>query len=175
MALVKTIRGNVTPKFGENVFLADNATVIGEVTLGDNCTIWFNTVLRADVNYIKVGDNTNIQDLACVHGSYQTHPTNIGSNVTIGHQAMIHGCTIEDNCLIGMGATLLDGVVVKEGAMVAAGAVVLENTVVESGTIYAGVPAKKVKEIGDRKEMIGRIGESYYKKYATWYKEEDEK
>ncbi|GJM61043.1 MULTISPECIES: gamma carbonic anhydrase family protein [Persicobacter] len=173
MALIKTIRGNVSPKFGKNVFLADNATVIGEVELGDNCSVWFNAVVRGDVHYIKVGDNTNIQDLACIHCSYQTHPTTIGSNVTIGHKAMIHGCTIEDNCLIGMNSVLLDGVVVKEGAIVAAGAVVLENTVVESGTIYAGIPAKKVKEIGDRKEMIQRIGENYYQKYATWYKEEE--
>jgi gamma-carbonic anhydrase len=170
MALILPVR-NCMPSFGENCFLAPNATIVGEVIMGDYCSVWFGAVVRGDVHYIKIGNHTNIQDNVTIHGTYQTAPTNIGNYVTIGHNAVVHGCTLEDHCLIGMGARILDNARVETGAIVAAGAVVLENTVVESGWIYAGVPAKKVKQVGDRKEMIERIGKNYIK-YASWFKEQ---
>jgi len=171
MALIKSVRG-FTPKMGEDCWLAENSTVVGEVIMGDQCTVWFNAVIRGDVNYIKIGDRTNIQDNATIHGTYEKAPTNIGSDVSIGHNAMVHGCTLEDQVLIGMGAMVMDGAVVKTGAIVAAGAVVLENTVVESNTIYAGVPARKVKDVeGKNREMLLRIANNYIK-YANWFKDE---
>lgn len=169
MALIKSVKG-ITPKFGNNCFLADNATLTGEVELGDNCSVWFNTVLRGDVHYIKIGNNVNIQDCAVVHCTYQKHPVNIGNNVTIAHSAIIHGCTIKDNVLIGMGAIIMDGAVIESNCVVAAGSVVLENTVVESGSVYAGAPAKKIKPISKEllEGQIERIAKNY-SMYASWY------
>ena len=146
MALIKSVRG-FTPVFGKNIYLAETATVIGEVTMGDDCSVWFNAVVRGDVHWIRIGNKVNIQDGAIIHCTYQKAPTTIGNNVSIGHNAIVHGCTLEDNVLVGMGAIVMDHVVVEKNSLIAAGSVVLENTIVESGTIYAGVPAKKVKEI----------------------------
>lgn len=169
MALIKPVRG-IEPKFGKDCWLADNATVVGEVEMGDQCTIWFNAVVRGDVNYIKIGNKTNIQDNATIHGTFEKAPTNIGNNVSIGHNAIVHGCTLKDEVLIGMGAIVMDNAVVEEGAIVAAGAVVLQNTIVEANTIYAGVPAKKVKTVGpENREMQSRIANNYIK-YAGWFK-----
>ncbi len=141
MALIKTLR-DISPQFGKKCYLAETATVIGDVVMGDECSVWFNAVIRGDVNSIRIGDRVNIQDGAIVHCTYKTAPTTIGNSVSIGHQAMVHGCTLHDNVLIGMGAIVMDHVVVHSGSIIAAGAVVLENTVVESGWIWAGVPAK---------------------------------
>lgn len=172
MALILKVRGK-TPQIGKNCFLAPNCTLVGEVILGDNSSVWFNTVLRADVNYIKIGHHCNIQDNATIHCSYQKAATTIGNYVSIGHNAVIHGCTLEDNVLIGMGAIVMDNAVVESGAIVAAGAVVLENTVIEKGWIYAGTPAKKVKFAGNSNELIERIATNY-SKYASWYSPDDE-
>src|SRR6185295_6391887 len=156
MALIKSVRGN-TPKFGLNCFLADNATVVGEVSMGDNCTVWFNAVVRGDVHSITIGNNTNIQDGAIIHCTYQKAKTVIGSNVSIAHSAIVHGCTVEDNVLIGMGAIIMDVAVIGSGSVIAAGAVVLPGTIVEPGSIYAGMPAKRVKAIGqEMKDVIIR-------------------
>ena len=146
MALIKTVKGK-TPQFGKNIYLSENATVVGEVIMGDDCTVWFNAVVRGDVHYIHIGNKVNIQDGAIIHCTYQKAPTTIGNNVSIGHKAIVHGCTLEDNVVIGMGAIVMDHAVVEKNSLVAAGSVVLENTRVESGSIYAGVPAKKVKEL----------------------------
>jgi len=163
---------NITPKLGSNCFLAETAVLIGNVIMGDDCSIWYSAVLRGDVNYIRIGNKVNIQDGAVIHGTYQKHPTNIGSNVSIAHNATVHGCTIHDNVLIGMNAVILDNVVIHPNSIIAAGAVVTKNTVVESGSIYAGVPAKKVKDISEElvSGEIERIAESYLM-YASWYKE----
>lgn len=171
MALIKSLRG-FTPQFGSNCFLADNATVIGDVIMGDNCSIWFNAVVRGDVHYIRIGNKVNIQDGAIVHCTYMKAPVNIGNNVSIAHNAIIHGCTIHDNVLIGMGAIVMDHVVVNSNTIIAAGALILENTVLEPESIYAGVPAKKVKTIGKElvQGQIERIANSYIT-YAGWYKE----
>lgn len=170
MALIKTVRG-FSPVFGQNCFLAENATIVGEVVMGDNCSVWFNAVLRGDVNSITIGNNTNIQDNAVIHCTYQTAKTVIGSQVSIGHSALVHGCTLEDNVLIGMGAIVMDHAVVQSGSVIAAGAVVLENTIVEAGYLYAGVPAKKIKPVDDKlKEMLSRISGNYIK-YASWFQE----
>ncbi len=147
MAIIKELNGH-TPQFGNNCFLADNAAIIGQVEMGDDCSIWFGAVLRGDVNYIKIGNKVNIQDNATIHATYQKYPTNIGNNVSIAHNAVVHGCTIHDNVLIGMGAVVLDNAVVESNSIVAAGSVVTKGTVVESGWIYAGIPAKKIKEVG---------------------------
>lgn len=144
MATILPVNGK-EPQFGENCFIAPNATIVGEVNMGADCSIWFNAVIRGDVHYIKMGDQVNVQDGAIIHCTYQKHPTHIGSNVSIGHNAMVHGCTIHDNVLIGMGSIVMDACVVHSNAIIAAGAVVLEGTIVEAGSIYAGVPAKKVK------------------------------
>jgi gamma-carbonic anhydrase len=168
MAIIKPVRG-IEPKFGNNCFLADNATVVGEVVMGDNCSVWFNAVVRGDVHSITIGNNTNIQDGAVIHCTYQKAKVVIGNNVSIAHNAIVHGCTIEDNVLIGMGAIVMDHAVVQSGSIVAAGAVVLANTIVESGYIYAGTPAKKVKAVeGDLKDIFLRTANNYIK-YATWY------
>lgn len=169
MALVLPVRG-IHPEFGINCYLADNATVVGEVSIGDNCSVWFNAVVRGDVHYIKIGNNTNIQDGAVIHCTYQKAPTIIGNSVSIAHNAIIHGCTIEDNVLIGMGAIVMDHALVQSGSIVAAGAVVLENTIVESGYIYAGTPAKRIKKVSDKmKEVFSRTSNNYIK-YAKWFK-----
>ena len=170
MALIKTLNGN-TPKIGDNCFLAETATVIGEVEIGNNCSIWYNAVLRGDVHYIKIGNNTNIQYNAVVHATYKKSPTNTCNFVTIAHDAIVHGCTIHDNVMIGMNAVVLDDVVVNSNTIIAAGSVVTKGTVVESGCVYAGIPAKKIKEIS--KELlegeIVRIANAY-EMYAGWYK-----
>lgn len=172
MALIKSLKGK-NPIIGESCFLAETATLIGDVELGDNCSIWFNAVLRGDVHYIKVGNNTNIQDNAVVHATYQKSPTNIGNNVTVAHGAIVHGCTIHDNVMIGMNAVVLDDVVVNSNTIIAAGSVVTKGTVVESGCVYAGIPAKKIKEISTEllEGEINRIANSY-SMYAGWYKED---
>ena len=171
MALIKSVRG-FTPAFGENCFLAENATIIGDVTMGRDCSIWFNTVLRGDVNTITIGNRVNIQDGAVIHTLYKRSVTVIGNNVSIGHNAVIHGAKIEDNCLIGMGAVVLDNAVIGKGSIIAANALVLTGTIVEPGCIYAGVPAKKIKEVNpeQKKEIIERIANDYLM-YASWYKE----
>lgn len=170
MALIKSVRG-YTPSFGNNCFLAENATVVGEVQMGENCTVWFNAVVRGDVNSIIVGDNTNIQDGAIIHGTYQKANTVIGSNVSIAHNSVVHGCRVEDNVLIGMGSIIMDGAVIGSHAVIAAGAIVLPGTIVEPNSIYAGIPARRIKEISaEMKEVIQRTARNY-PMYASWYKE----
>lgn len=170
MALLKTVRGK-SPVFGQNCFLADNATITGDVTMGNDCSVWFNAVIRGDVHWIKMGDKVNIQDGAIIHCTYQKAPTTIGNNVSIGHAAIVHGCTLKDNVLVGMRAVVMDHVVVEPNSIIAAGAVVLENTVVEAGSVYAGVPARKVKDINEEltKDQIERIANNYVM-YADWYR-----
>jgi carbonic anhydrase/acetyltransferase-like protein (isoleucine patch superfamily) len=172
MALIKTVR-NFTPKFGDNCYLAETATVIGDVEMGDECSIWFNTVVRGDVNSIRIGNKVNIQDGAVIHCTYLTAPTIIGNRVSIGHNALVHGCTLHDNVLIGMGAIVMDHAVIHSGSIIAAGAVVLENTVVESGWIWAGVPAKPVKKVSEEllKGQVDRIADNYLM-YSSWFKEQ---
>jgi carbonic anhydrase/acetyltransferase-like protein (isoleucine patch superfamily) len=171
MAIIKAVKG-IEPKFGKNIYLAENSTVVGEVIMGDDCTVWFNAVVRGDVHYIHIGNKVNIQDAAVIHCTYQKAPVNIGNNVSIGHRAIVHGCTLEDNVLVGMGAIVMDHVHVEKNSIIAAGAVVLENTRIESGSIYAGVPAKKVKNIDPEqtKDLIDRIANNYVM-YASWFKE----
>jgi carbonic anhydrase/acetyltransferase-like protein (isoleucine patch superfamily) len=173
MALIKTLRGK-NPKFGKNCFLAENATIIGDVEMGDDCSVWFQAIIRGDVNSIRIGNNVNIQDAAIIHCSYQRAATAIGNNVSVGHRAIIHGCTIKDNVLIGMGAMVMDNAVVESNCLVAAGAVVLENTHLQSNCIYAGVPAKKVKELSHKQfqDSVVRIADSY-NMYAGWYEDSD--
>lgn len=180
MAFIKSVRG-FTPEVGEGTFVAETAVMIGDVTIGRDCSIWYGAVLRGDVNKITVGDRTNIQDGVVIHTLYDGSPhpsqTRIGSDVSIGHNAIIHGGTIEDECLIGMGATILDNAVVKSGCIIAANALVLSNAVLEPNSVYAGVPAKKVKEITpeQREEIVRRTARDYML-YASWYKEgRDEK
>lgn len=160
------------PKFGNNCYLADNATIIGDVVTGDNCSIWFNAVVRGDVNSIRIGNKVNIQDGAIIHCTYQTAPTVIGNNVSIAHNAIVHGCVIEDNVLIGMNAIVMDNARVGQNSVIAAGAVVLENTIVEPGAVYAGIPAKKVKQVDQdlTRGLLERISNNYLK-YASWYKD----
>jgi len=170
--LVKTINGK-TPKIGDNCYIAENATIVGEVFLGEKSSVWFNAVIRGDVNSIHIGTKVNIQDGAIIHCTYQKHATIIGNNVSIGHNAIVHGCTIKDNVLIGMGSIIMDNCVIESNTIIAAGSVVTQNTIVESGTIYAGIPAKKVKEINtsDFKGEIERIADNYVL-YSSWYKED---
>ena len=169
MAIIKTVRG-FTPSFGEECFIAENAVVVGEVTMGNHCTVWFNAVVRGDVHSITIGNNTNIQDGAVIHCTYQKAKTVIGHNVSIAHNAVVHGCTIEDNVLIGIGAIILDDAVIGANSVIAAGAVVLPGTKVESGSIYAGMPARKVKDITDEmREVIQRTARNY-PMYAEWFK-----
>jgi carbonic anhydrase/acetyltransferase-like protein (isoleucine patch superfamily) len=169
MALIKTVRG-YAPRFGLNCFFADNATIVGEVIMGNNCTVWFNAVLRGDVHSITIGDNTNIQDGAVIHGTYQKAKTTIGSNVSIAHNAVVHGCTIGNNVLIGMGAIVMDDAVIGSNSVIAAGAVVLPGTEVETGSIYAGMPAKKVKDISDEMKAVIERTAKNYPMYAEWFK-----
>lgn len=170
--LIKTVNGK-SPIIPSDCYVAENATIVGDVSLGENCSVWFNAVIRGDVNQITIGNKVNIQDGAIIHCTYQKHPTVIGNNVSIGHNAIVHGCVIEDNVLIGMGAIVMDNCVVKSNSIIAAGAVVTQNTIVESGVIYAGVPAKKVKEINesDFAGEIDRISNNYVM-YSSWFKEE---
>ena len=171
MALIKPVNG-ISPKFGQNCFLAENATVVGEVTMGDDCSVWFNAVIRGDVNSIKIGNKVNIQDGAVIHCTYQKAATLIGNNVSIGHKAIVHGCTVHDNVLIGMGAIVMDHSEIGSNSIIAAGSVVLENTKVEPGSIYAGVPAKKVKKINQKliRGEIDRIANNYLM-YSGWFAE----
>jgi len=164
-----------TPEWGADCFIAGNATIVGEVIMGKECSIWFNAVVRGDVNTIRIGDRVNIQDNAVIHCTYEKTKTIIGNNVSIGHSAIVHGCTIEDNVLIGMGAIVMDNCYIEENALIAAGAVVLEGTRVEAGTIYAGIPAKKVKVLSPEtfKDQNQRIAQNYLK-YSGWFKEDKE-
>lgn len=170
MALILPVK-NIHPKFGNNCFLAENATVVGEVTMGDDCSVWFNAVVRGDVNSITIGNKVNIQDNAVIHCTYQKAATLIGNNVSIGHTAIVHGCTLYDNVLVGMGAIVMDHAVVHENVLIGAGSVVLENSVLESGFIYAGSPAKKIKELSaeEFKNTIERIANNYVM-YAGWFR-----
>ncbi|WP_417370833.1 gamma carbonic anhydrase family protein [Gelidibacter japonicus] len=172
MPIIKSVKGKY-PQIADDCYIAENATIVGEVTIGTQCSVWFNAVIRGDVHYIKIGDKVNIQDGAVIHGTYQKSPTTIGSNVSIGHNAIVHGCTVHDNVLIGMGSIVMDDCVVESNSIIAAGAVVTKNTRVESGSIYAGVPAKKVKDIGAEliSGEIHRIAENYVN-YSGWFKEE---
>lgn len=170
--LVKSVNGK-SPLIPEDSYVAENATIIGDVTFGESCSVWFNAVVRGDVHFIKIGNKVNIQDGAIIHCTYQKHPTIIGNNVSIGHNAIVHGCTVEDNVLIGMGAIVMDNCVIESNSIVAAGAVVTQNTRIESGSIYAGVPAKKVKDI-DQSEFAGEIARisNNYVMYSNWLKDE---
>jgi carbonic anhydrase/acetyltransferase-like protein (isoleucine patch superfamily) len=159
-----------TPQFGEKCFVAPNATVIGDVVMGNDCSIWFNAVIRGDVNYIKLGNKVNVQDGAVIHCTYLKNPTTIGNNVSIGHNALVHGCTIHDNVLVGMGAIVMDRCEIFPNSIIGAGSVLLEGTIVEAGSIYAGVPAKKVKELPQDSVHgeIDRIANNYVK-YSSWF------
>ena len=170
MGLLRTLNG-VTPALGKDCFVAENATLIGNVTAGDNCSFWYNCVLRGDVNALILGDRVNIQDGAVVHGTYQKSPTKIGNDVTVGHNAIVHGCVLQDKVLVGMGAIVMDDAIVHTGSIIAAGAVVLEKTVVEPNCIYAGAPAKKVKELNPdmAPEMLAEIAAKYVM-YSGWYR-----
>lgn len=171
MALIKSVNG-IEPKFGQNCYLAENATVIGDVEMGNDCSVWFTAVVRGDVHQIRMGNKVNIQDGAIIHCTYKLSPTTIGNNVSIGHRAIVHGCTIHDNVLVGMGAIVMDNVVVESNVLIAAGAVVLENSRLESGHIYAGVPAKKVKPLSIEtfQHNIERIANNYVM-YADWFRD----
>ena len=155
MALIKAVKG-ISPVFGENCFLAENSTIVGDVVMGNDCSVWFNAVVRGDVNSIRIGNKVNIQDGAVLHCTYEKTQVHLGNNVSIGHNAIVHGCTIHDNVLVGMGAIVMDNVEIFSNTIIAAGAVVLEGTKIESGSIYAGVPAKKVKDI-DQSDFAGEI------------------
>jgi len=171
MALIKELLGK-TPQFGDNCFFAENATIIGDVKMGNGCSIWFNAVLRGDVHYIRIGDHVNIQDGVIIHCTYKKAAVNIGNYVSIAHRAIIHGCTVHDHALIGMGAIIMDHAVIESNTVVAAGALVMEHTVVKEGSVYAGVPAKKIKSIDKSllEGQVNRIAKSYAM-YAGWYKQ----
>lgn len=168
--IIKEILGK-KPEFGKNNFLAENCTVIGDVVTGDDCSIWYNAVVRGDVHYIKMGNKVNVQDNAVIHATYKKCPTEIGNNVSIGHNAIVHGCKVHDNVLIGMGAIIMDNCVVESNSIIAAGAVVSQGTVVESGSVYAGIPARKIKDISQEllEGEVNRIADAYIM-YASWQK-----
>lgn len=174
MAIIKTIKGK-TPQFGKNNWQAENAVITGDVRTGEDCTFWYNSVTRGDVNDIKLGDRVNVQDGAVLHVSYQTANLEIGSDVSIGHNAIVHGCKIESHVLIGMGSIVMDKAHIGQNSIIAAGSVVLQNTVVEPNSLYAGVPAKKIKEIkgGENQEMIARLANNY-RMYASWYEGDEQ-
>lgn len=171
MALIKPVNG-ISPRFGADCYLAENATVVGDVEMGNQCSIWFNTVVRGDVNSIRIGNRVNIQDGAVIHCTYKKAATRIGNNVSVGHNAIVHGCTVHDNVLIGMGAIVMDHAVIHSNSIVAAGSVVLENTIVEENSIYAGVPAKKVKSIDPEQtqRLIEGIAGNYIM-YSDWFRD----
>ncbi|KQB38071.1 Carbonic anhydrase [Flavobacterium daejeonense] len=171
--LIKSVKGK-SPQIPEDCFVAENATIVGDVSFGTSCSVWFNAVVRGDVNYIKIGNKVNIQDGAVIHCTYQKYPTIIGNNVSIGHNAIVHGCVVHDNVLIGMGAIVMDNCTIESNSIIAAGAVITQNTVVESGSIWAGVPAKKVKDINQSgfAGEIERIANNYLL-YSSWFKEEE--
>ncbi len=170
MSLIIEVKG-IKPTFGTNCYIAPNATIAGDVVMGNDCSIWFNAVIRGDVNSIRIGNKVNVQDGAIIHCTYLKASTTIGNNVSIGHNAIVHGCVIYDNVLVGMGAIVMDHAVVGSNSIIAAGAVVLENTIIEPGSIYAGVPAKKIKDISEAKISgeINRIADNYVM-YAGWFK-----
>lgn len=170
MALILPVEGK-EPQWGEDCYIAENSTIVGDVIMGDQCSVWFGTVVRGDVNYIRIGNRVNIQDGAIIHCTYQKCGVDIADDVSIGHRAIVHGCTIEQNVLVGMGAIIMDNAVVKKNSLIAAGAVVLENTIVEEGSVYAGIPAKKVKDIDQNlfEGEIRRISQNYIK-YSGWFK-----
>ena len=170
MAIIRELLGK-SPKFGKDCFLAETAVVVGDVEMGDDCSVWYSAVIRGDVHSIRIGNNVNIQDNATIHATYKKSPTTIGDNVSIAHNAVIHGCTIHKDVLIGMGAIIMDDAVIESNCIIAPGAVVTKRTVVESGTIYAGTPAKKIKDLDPEltKGEINRISDSYHM-YASWYK-----
>ena len=171
MALIKSVRG-FTPVFGENCYLAENATVIGDVIMGNDCSVWFNTVIRGDVNSIRIGNKVNIQDGSVLHTLYEKSVIDIGDNVSVGHNVIIHGAKIFNNVLLGMGSIILDHVVIGENSIIAAGSVVLDSTVVEPGSLYGGVPARRIKSVDplQAKEMIEKIANNYLH-YASWYRD----
>lgn len=171
MPLIKSVNGK-QPHVPDSCYVAENATIVGDVVMGNNCSVWFNAVIRGDVHYIKMGNRVNVQDGAVIHATYQKSPTTIGNNVSIGHNAIVHGCTIHDNVLIGMGSIVMDDCIIESNSIIAAGAVVTKNTVVTSGSIYAGIPAKKVKDISEEliSGEINRIAENYVT-YSSWFKE----
>jgi carbonic anhydrase/acetyltransferase-like protein (isoleucine patch superfamily) len=174
MAHILPVQGK-HPQIAKNCFIAPNATIVGEVSMGEECSIWFNAVIRGDVHFIKMGNRVNVQDGAIIHCTYLKNPTTIGNNVSIGHNAMVHGCTIHDNVLIGMGSIVMDRCEIHSNSIIAAGAVVLEGTIVEAGSIYAGVPAKKVKDVSEETihNEINRISANYVK-YASWFSENND-
>lgn len=169
MKIIKSVNGK-HPQIPEDCYVAQNATIVGDVKLGKQCSIWFNAVIRGDVHFIKIGNKVNIQDGAVIHATYQKSPTTIGNNVSIGHNAIVHGCTIKDNVLIGMGSIIMDDCIIESNSIIASGAVVIKNTKVESGSIYAGVPAKKIKDISEAliSGEINRIADNYVT-YSGWY------
>jgi len=171
MPVIKPVRGK-SPQIPKDCFIAENATVVGEVSMGNQCSVWFSAVVRGDVNFIKMGNKVNVQDGAVIHGTYKTSPTTIGNNVSIGHNALVHGCTIHDNVLVGMGSIIMDNCIIESNSIIAAGAVITKNTIVEAGSIYAGVPAKKVKEVSPElvSGEINRIANNYIE-YSSWFKE----
>jgi carbonic anhydrase/acetyltransferase-like protein (isoleucine patch superfamily) len=168
--IIKKLNG-IEPRFGKKCFFAENVVIVGDVTMGNECSIWYNAVIRGDVHYIKMGNKVNVQDGAIIHATYKTSPTNIGNNVSIGHNAIVHGCTIHDNVLIGMGAIVMDDCIVESNSIIAAGAVVMKNTIVKSGSVFGGIPAKKLKDISEEliSGEISRIANNYVK-YANWYR-----
>lgn len=169
--MIKAVLGK-SPQMGNDCYVAENATIIGDVTMGKQCSVWFNAVIRGDVNYIRMGDKVNVQDGAVIHGTYKKSATTIGNNVSIGHNAIVHGCTIRDNVLIGMGSIVMDDALVESNCIIAAGAVVTRGTRVPEGTIYAGAPAKKIKDIPEdlKAGEIDRIANAYVT-YSGWFKE----
>lgn len=171
MPLIKSVKG-VSPKWGKDCWIADNATIVGDVIIGDQCTIWFNAVVRGDVHYIHIGNKVNIQDQVVIHCTYQTAPVEIGNNVSIGHSAIIHGCKIGNNVLIGMGAIIMDDVIIEDNCIIAAGAIVTKNTFIPSYSIFAGIPAKKIKNLSEEQlqKEVWDIAE-HYPMYAIWYNE----
>jgi carbonic anhydrase/acetyltransferase-like protein (isoleucine patch superfamily) len=172
MAVIKNVNGKC-PLIPEDCYVAENATIVGDVSFGKSCSVWFNAVVRGDVNTITIGNKVNIQDGAVIHCTYQKHATIIGNNVSIGHNAIVHGCTVHDNVLIGMGAIVMDNCIIHSNSIIGAGSVVTQNTIVESGAIYAGIPAKKVKDVNasDFAGEIERISNNYVM-YSSWFKED---
>ena len=168
--LIKTVRG-FTPQYGKNCFFTENATLIGEVFMGDDCSVWYQAVVRGDVNTISIGDRVNIQDGALIHGTFEHSSTTIGNDVSIGHNAIVHGCTINDRVLVGMGSIIMDDSIIGSNSIIAAGSLLLKNTKVTEGSVYAGVPAKKIKDVSPelQKGEIERIARNYIK-YASWFK-----
>ncbi len=170
MALIKELLGK-TPQIGHDTFLAETATIIGDVVMGSECSIWYNAVIRGDVNYIKLGNKVNVQDNVMLHCTYEKFPLVIGDNVSIGHNAIVHGCTIHDNVLIGMGAIVMDDCLVESNSIVGAGSVVIQGTHIQSGEVWAGIPARKIKDISAEllEGEVNRIANNYVK-YSSWYK-----